>query len=92
MKFVDNSEDGFDFSRLDLSNDGEELDLTVSMSDVVKVLPKLAPAYKRAFEMYYLDGLQHNEIAEKLGITPSTSKTNLMKAKKAIKKILGKRY
>ena len=62
------------------------------MSDVVKVLPKLAPAYKRAFEMYYLDGLQHNEIAEKLGITPSTSKTNLMKAKKAIKKILGKRY
>jgi RNA polymerase sigma-70 factor (ECF subfamily) len=89
MKFVDNGEDGFDFSRLDNSTEEEDLGIGLSMSDVIKVLPKLSPAYKKVFEMYYLDGLKHNEIAEHLGISPSTSKTNLMKAKKRIQSLLG---
>lgn len=91
MKFVDNGEDGFDFSRLDNSTEEEDLGIGLSMSDVIKVLPKLSPAYKKVFEMYYLDGLKHNEIAEHLGISPSTSKTNLMKAKKRIQSLLGKK-
>ena len=91
MKFVDNSEDGFDFSRLDTGTEEEELETGLSMSDVVKILPKLSPAYKRAFEMYYLDGLKHDEIAKILGITTGTSKSNLAKAKKAVRKILGKK-
>ena len=91
MKFVDDGEDDFDFSRLDTSTEDDVIVDSLSISDVVKVLPQLSPAYKRAFEMYYLDGLQHSEIAKKLGITPSTSKTNLMKARKAIKNILAKK-
>ena len=91
MKFVDNSEDGFDFSRLDNSTEEEDLGIGLSMSDVIKVLPKLSPSYKKVFEMYYLDGLKHSEIAEHLGISPSTSKTNLMKAKKRIQSLLGKK-
>ena len=54
----------------------------------MEVLKYLSPAYKKVFELYYLEGLQHNEISEKLGISPNTSKTNLMKAKKNIKKYL----
>ena len=91
MKFVDNGEDGFDFSRLDNSTEEEDLGIGLSMSDVIKVLPKLSPAYKKVFEMYYLDGLKHSEIGEHLGISPSTSKTNLMKAKKRIQALLGKK-
>ena len=91
MKFVDNSEDGFDFSRLDNSTEEEDLGIGLSMSDVIKVLPKLSPSYKKVFEMYYLDGLKHSEIAEHLGISPSTSKTNLMKSKKRIQSLLGKK-
>jgi RNA polymerase sigma-70 factor (ECF subfamily) len=56
----------------------------------MEVLKYLSPAYKKVFELYYLEGLRHNEISEKLGISPSTSKTNLMKAKKNIKKYLQK--
>jgi len=48
----------------------------------------LSPSYKRVFEMYYLEGLKHNEISEILSISLSTSKTNLMKAKKNLKKYL----
>jgi RNA polymerase sigma factor (sigma-70 family) len=91
MKFVDNGEEGFDFSRLDNSTEEEDLGIGLSISDVIKVLPKLSPSYKKVFEMYYLDGLKHSEIAEHLGISPSTSKTNLMKAKKRIQSLLGKK-
>ncbi|MBK8622196.1 MAG: sigma-70 region 4 domain-containing protein [Saprospiraceae bacterium] len=32
--------------------------------------------------MYVIEGFNHQEISQKLGITESTSKTQLMKAKK----------
>ncbi len=60
------------------------------MKDVRKVLPQLPPSYKKAFELYYLDVLKHDEIAKKLNISPSTSKTNLMKAKRKVRELLGK--
>jgi RNA polymerase sigma factor (sigma-70 family) len=53
--------------------------------DVLDKLPKYA---KQAFDMYYNQGLKHDQIAEKLGITTSTSKTNLMKAKNKIRELL----
>ena len=61
----------------------------ISINDIKKVLPQLSPAYKKTFELYYLDGLKHDEIAEELGVSPNTSKTNLMKAKRKIRELLG---
>tara|TARA_R110000796_G_C14525784_1_gene431358 strand:- start:641 stop:1210 length:570 start_codon:yes stop_codon:yes gene_type:complete len=79
----------FDFSRVSSSEDESE-ESEYSISKIMEVLKYLSPAYKKVFELYYLEGLRHNEISEKLGISPSTSKTNLMKAKKNIKKYLQK--
>lgn len=89
MSFVD-GENGFDFPRLDVGE--EEYEEGLTLDDIKKVLPKLAPSYKRAIEMYYIDGLKHDDIAEKLGITTSTSKTNLMKAKSKLKDLLSDIY
>lgn len=88
MDFVD-GEGGFDFSRLDVGEEPYEEE-GLSMSDVRKVLPQLSPAYRKAFELYYLDGLKHDEIAKKLNISTGTSKTNLMKAKRKVRELLGK--
>lgn len=85
----DRGEDGFDLSRVKSSEDTYE-EPKYTISDIVELLTYLPPSYKRAFEMYYLDGLQHNEISEILGVTTSTSKTNLMKAKRLLKKYLEK--
>jgi RNA polymerase sigma-70 factor (ECF subfamily) len=38
--------------------------------------------------MYVLDGYNHKEIAEKLDISESTSKTQLMRAKRLLKRKL----
>jgi len=62
----------------------------ISASDVIKLSSNLSPKYKEIFDLYYLDGYKHQEIAEKLGITVGTSKSNLYKAKANIKKYLQK--
>jgi RNA polymerase sigma-70 factor (ECF subfamily) len=38
--------------------------------------------------MYVIDGFTHQEIADELGISVGTSKSNLNKAKRNLKKIL----
>ncbi len=87
IEIVDRGEEGFDLSKLKYSEDTYE-ESKHSIGEIVGLLPYLPPSYKRAFEMYYLDGLQHNEIGKILGISDSTSKTNLMKARKILKKYL----
>lgn len=89
MSFVDKGDDGFDFSRLDVGEEEYE-ESEFSLEDIKKVLPQLSPAYKKVFELYYLDGLKHEDIAKKLNISANTSKTNLMKAKAKIKSLLQK--
>lgn len=87
IEIDDRGEDGFDLSKLKSYEDTYE-ESDHSMSKIMGLLKYLPPSYKRAFEMYYLDGLQHNEIGEILGISDSTSKTNLMKGKRILKKYL----
>ena len=38
------------------------------------------------FSLYAFEGFQHQEIADKLGISLSTSKTQLLKARKYLQK------
>jgi RNA polymerase sigma-70 factor (ECF subfamily) len=83
----DGGENGFDMSRIKSSEETCE-ELEYSISEIVGLLTYLPPSYKRAFEMYYLDGLRHNEIGEILGISVSTSKTNLMKSRNILKNYL----
>jgi RNA polymerase sigma factor (sigma-70 family) len=87
IEIDDRGEDGFDLTKLKSYEDTYE-ESDNSMDKIMGLLKYLPPSYKRAFEMYYLDGLQHNEIGEILGISDSTSKTNLMKGKRILKKYL----
>jgi len=62
-----------------------------NINDIKKVLSEVSKAYRKVFELYYFENLKHKEIAEELGISENTSKTNLMKAKKKIKELLSKK-
>lgn len=63
----------------------------VTMEDVKEALHELSEGYRNIFMMYALDNYSHKEIAETLGITESTSKSQYLRAKAAIKKIILKR-
>lgn len=57
--------------------------------ELLKVLPD---GYRTVFNMYALDGFSHKDIAEKLGITDSTSRSQLVKARKMLQKLLKERH
>jgi|TARA_R110000803_G_C11935429_1_gene315908 RNA polymerase sigma-70 factor (ECF subfamily) len=62
----------------------------VSGTDIMSISKNLSPQYKAVFDLYYLEGYKHHEIANMLGISVGTSKSNLSKAKANIKKYLEK--
>ncbi|MCB9189690.1 MAG: RNA polymerase sigma factor [Flavobacteriales bacterium] len=60
----------------------------LGINDVVEAMQQLTPVYRAVFNMYVMDGLTHQEIAEELNISVGTSKSNLSKARARIKAIL----
>jgi len=66
----------------------EDDDQEFTQQDLVKILQELPDGYRMVFNLYAVDGLTHKEIAEYLEITESTSRTQLLKARKMIKGLL----
>jgi RNA polymerase sigma factor (sigma-70 family) len=53
-------------------------------SKLLDVVNRLPDGYRTVFNMYVVDGYSHREIAEELGVSESTSKTQLFKARKQL--------
>lgn len=53
----------------------------MSLREMVKLLQELPSGYRSVFNLYVIEGHTHKEVGEILGISPNTSKTQLMKAK-----------
>jgi len=56
----------------------------LSLQDLTNFITQLPKGYRTVFNMYVIDGFKHPEIAEQLNIAVSTSKTQLMKARKML--------
>ena len=54
--------------------------------ELIVLIRKLSPAYRVVFNLYVIDGYTHTEIAQMLGISVGTSKSNLSKAKVFLQK------
>jgi len=59
-----------------------------SVNDILKTIQELPDGYRMVFNLYAIEGYSHKEIAEKLNISESTSKTQLMKARKKLRQKL----
>ena len=55
---------------------------------VMKAMEQLPEGYRVVFSLYLLEGYDHKEIAEILGVTESTSKSQFLRAKQKIKDML----
>ncbi len=63
---------------------------TLSAEEIVKALQTLSPAYRTVFNMYVIEGYSHREIGNELGITESTSRSNLVKARTKLKALVSR--
>lgn len=53
----------------------------MSVEDIMRMVNKLTPAYRTVFNLYVVEGYNHKEIGDMLGISEGTSKSNLAKAR-----------
>ncbi len=70
----------------------EDFASNMDAETLLKYLQKLPPGYRAVFNMYAIDGFSHEEIAEQMGITIGTSKSQLFKAREFLKKIIDKSF
>jgi RNA polymerase sigma-70 factor (ECF subfamily) len=49
--------------------------------DIIGLVQQLSPGYRTVFNMYVIEGYTHREIADSLGISEGTSKSQLSRAK-----------
>jgi RNA polymerase sigma-70 factor (ECF subfamily) len=55
--------------------------------DMIRLLHQLPPGFRSVFNLYILEGYTHSEIAEILGISVGTSKSQLMRARACFRKL-----
>jgi RNA polymerase sigma-70 factor (ECF subfamily) len=70
----------------------EDFAANLDAETLMKYLQRLPPGYRAVFNLYAIDGFSHEEIAEQLGISIGTSKSQLFKAREYLKKILDKSF
>ncbi len=72
-KLPDHSENGLDL---------------LSYKEIINAIKLLSPAYRTVFNLFVIEGLSHEEISKKLGISVGASKSNLSKARDNLRKLL----
>ena len=87
LKFQQNT----DYETVVLSNDDyPNILATLSSEDLLALIHQLPDGYRMVFNLYVVDGYNHNEIGQMLGISENTSKSQLSRAKELLRKQLKK--
>jgi RNA polymerase sigma factor (sigma-70 family) len=58
---------------------------SLNAEEIIKLINSLPIKYRYTFSLFEIEGFSHDEIAMKLGITASTSRSNLARAKKMLR-------
>lgn len=69
-------------------DDSQNIYDIIGEKELTHIIQQLPSGYRVVFNMYVIEGFKHREIAEKLAITEGTSKSQLAKAKKMLRKRL----
>lgn len=56
--------------------------------EIIDIVTKLPPAFKKIFMLYVIEGYNHREIAEILGCSEGTSKSQFYRSKTRLQKLL----
>ena len=78
------------FIEVDNINVSEKVNVEnyLELNDLLKVLDLLPLGYRTVFNLYVIEGYKHNEIAEILGVSINTSKSQLRLAKDRLRKMI----
>ncbi len=80
--------DHIDIQDLQVEDVAVAADELLAAKDILKLLDQLPTGYRTVFNLYVMEGYKHREIAELLGISINTSKSQLILAKKRLKDLI----
>lgn len=61
---------------------------SLAEKDIISLVQQLSPGYRTVFNMYVVEGYTHKQIAEQLGISEGTSKSQLSRAKQILQELV----
>lgn len=67
-----------------LPQETEENEVKFTVANITKAMEELPKGGRMVFSLYLLEGYDHAEIAQIMGITESTSKSQFMRAKRRV--------
>jgi RNA polymerase sigma factor (sigma-70 family) len=70
--------------------DAFSIEADLSAREILSLMDQLPVGYRTVFNLYVLEGYKHQEIADVLGISINTSKSQLILAKDKLKQLLKK--
>lgn len=74
--------------QFDLSSSEADAMSRLSHEELLQLVQSLPEGYRMVFNLYVIEGYNHKEIGELLGINEGTSKSQLSKAKSILKKTI----
>ena len=70
---------------------GVSADTVLAEKELMQLIDRLPEGYGKVFRMSVIEGLSHKEIAERLGIEPHSSSSQLARAKAMLRKMINRR-
>ncbi len=61
---------------------------SLNMKDLMNIIQQLSPGYRTVFNLYAVEGYSHKEIADMLGISEGTSKSQLARARGVLQQLV----
>ncbi len=69
-----------------------EWDYQLEYEEILDLLNQLPEGYRTVFNLYVIEGYKHREIAEMLGISINTSKSQLLLGRRKLQNVIKKKY
>ena len=72
--------------------EAESIVSNLNKDDLMKCISMLPTGYRTVFNLFVIEGYTHKDIADKLGISEGTSKSQLFKAKQILQQYIKERF
>ena len=75
-----------DMSKYEIKTVSDEILAKISAEELVGLIQQLPPRYRMVFNLFVLEGMNHQEISKAMDISVGTSKSNLSRARDILKR------
>ncbi|WP_072999069.1 RNA polymerase sigma factor [Mariniphaga anaerophila] len=75
-----------DMTKYDSAEVSDDILAKIGAEDLLELVQQLPPRYRMVFNLYVMEGMNHQEIGEEMNISVGTSKSNLARARDILKR------